>query len=316
MQIRKLVKSGFASLVMAVPSGWIRKNKLKAGDLLYVHEDSDCLIVKKEPKKEHKKEEVKVISIEDKDPRQVNFEIASAYMNNYKHIIIKGKELYKIRKSVKKRITDLIALELVDESSEKIIAKDFLNLYDTDPRVVLRRMDNIIRSMFKDTKDIIEKKENADYVVERDDEVNRLNFLLLKLLKTSYLDKEVCNAVQMQDLDILRYWEINIYMEKIADRIKYIAQLMPEQAAKQCKSTSELLTKLEKIYEDAMKAVYTLSLPKSDQIGLQRPEMIKEIQKFMKKNKCQLCSQVAMNAFNLVANVSNISKAVRLLDND
>ena len=45
MQIRKLVKSGAASHTISLPIDWVNKNKLNKGDLLYIQEKNNELIV-------------------------------------------------------------------------------------------------------------------------------------------------------------------------------------------------------------------------------------------------------------------------------
>src|SRR3989338_8302561 len=64
MDIRKLVKSGHSSLVAALPRSWILRNKLKQGDLIYISQDQDKIIIETEIKREAPKKKEIIITTE------------------------------------------------------------------------------------------------------------------------------------------------------------------------------------------------------------------------------------------------------------
>ena len=313
MHIRKLVKSGHSSLVVAVPIGWIKNNKLKAGDLLYIKEDIGNLLISPESKEKTKEKKEIVINVDGKNSVVVDHEITTAYLNNFHMIIIKGKELNKFSKSVKIRITQLVALELIEESSERIVARNFLNMYDIDLKALVRRMDNIIRSMITDTKESVYNNELVNNIVERDLEVNRLSFLVFKILKAANSDDSILKSIKITKLGILRYWELTMNLEKIGDRVKNIVAIVPELDKKYKKSFLKLFYDIEEIYRDIMKAFYILSVETSDLVSIRRKEIILDIHKYIKKNDSTVCSQIAINAFNMITNINEISKIIRFL---
>ncbi len=314
MQIRKLVKSGHASLVMAVPSDWVKKNRLKAGDLLYIKEEFNKLHISTESKIQPKPKKEKVIQVDGKDELALQFEITSAYLNNYHLIYLKGKEIYTKSKMIKKIIGSHVALELIDESSDRIVARDFLNLHDIDLKLLFRRMDNIIRSMITDSKATIEKKDLVDFINDRDDEVNRLSFLIYKILKAAYLDKSIMNSLNITEIDILRYWELNLCIEKIGDRTKNIAELVPDLPKNKQKGFFDLFNRLEKLYLDVMKSFYNLSMPLADSAAKKRNQIMKAIRNYIKDNNCSVCSQIAVNEFNMAGHINDIARIVRYLN--
>jgi phosphate uptake regulator len=313
MQIRKLVKSGHTSLVVAVPSDWIKKNKLKAGDMLYIKEDRDQLCISTDVKDQPREKCSTVINVDGKDSRRIMYEISAAYMDNFHLITLKGKELIKKSKDIKKYITNLVALELLEESSEKIVARSFLNVGEADPKAIIRRMDNIVRSMITDTKDVWGNPDLAECIVDRDKEVNRLNILIYKLMKYAYRHKDVTRLWGLDEMEIMRYWEVNICLEKIGDRIKNIAILVP-QMKKHKKLALDILAKVETLYQEIMKSFYKNSFDHAADISSKRHDLVDEVQKNMIDNNCVICSQVGINFFIMIANINNISRAVRYLD--
>jgi phosphate uptake regulator len=314
MQIRKLVKSGTASLVIAVPKDWITRNKLKAGDLLYISDDSNKLTITSELKKQPPEKKEVVIHIDDKNLKIVAKDIASAYLNDAYYIVITGKDLCKRLKEIKKFVTDMIALEIVEESATRLLARSFLNIYDVDVKLVARRMDNIVRSMMTDTKDLAKNPAMPCSVVERDVEVNRLCFLNYKILKAAYLRPEVLDALQLQQLDILRYWELNMHIEKIADRTKNISTIVPQLDKKQRETFVELFHPVEDLYKEVMKAFYNSSIPEADLAALKRDSVLTAIHKYVSANNSAKSAQIAINLYNMVSNINDINRVIRDLN--
>jgi phosphate uptake regulator len=312
MNARKLVKSGYSSLVVAVPKEWVEKNKLKHGDHVFIDEENNNLIIKKEYKEKQNDRRDKLIDIDGRSDRVIYREIASAYLNDYQHVTIRGKSLRDRVKNIKTMISEMIALEVVDESSEKIVAKNFLNIYDTDINLLIRRMDNIVRSMILDAKEAIKDASLVENIIERDKEVNKSNYLISKILKTALNDKDILYKLGIKERDILKYWEINNALEKIGDRIKHIARFIMEINPGCKKRLSDLLSHIEEFYVASMTAFYKESVKMSDDICGQKEAIGQEIHEFA-SHKCITCSKIAINAFNMNGHINDIGRAVRYL---
>jgi phosphate uptake regulator len=312
MQVRKLVKSGYSSLVMAVPKEWVTKNKLKAGDLIYVDDEKEDLRISSKHKQEQQEKKEFVINVDGKNPRIIDYELNEAYLNNYYHIIIKGKDLPKVAKKVKETIVSLIALELIEESSEKIIARSFLNMYDVDLKSITRRMDNIIRSMIIDTKDCVKNTSLVENINNRDYEVNRLTFLVFKILKTAHVDKKILKSIDIQEMDVLKYWELTTHLEKIGDRVKSIARIIPKLNHPHQKKFIKLLIDIEGLYKNTMKAFYNNDKDLSDSVSIKRIHIIDEVKEYAKGN-CNYCSRASIHGYNMISHINDIARTLRFL---
>ncbi len=315
MNIRKLVKSGHTSLVIAVPQDWIKKNKLKPGDLLYITEKKNKLIITTDTNTTTLEKADVVISTQGKQDKEIQHDITSAYMNNFNHIIIKGKNLPKVVKSVKENINSHIALELVDESSERIVARSFLDIHDVDVKLVIRRMDNIIRSMIIDLKEVTKKEEDPTHIIDRDKEVNRLSGLLIKILKTAQQDKTILDTLNLTELDVLRYWEVNMLLEKIGDRVKIVANHSLELKKPQKKEFVDLLSSLEQFYKNAMTAFYQMSSSLAEEAWVEKNNLFNIIRKYIENHSRHIiCSKIAATVTGMVTLTNHIVRVTRLLE--
>lgn len=314
MRTRKLVKSGYSSLVVAVPKEWIDRNKLHAGDLVYVDDKSDRLSISTTYKDKPVEKREIVINVDGRGEKSIIRDLTRAYLDNYFYITLKGKELSKYSKAIKAHITQLIALELVEESSDSIVARSFLDVHDIDIKLLIRRMDNIVRSMIIDLKTISRDPLVAQNIVDRDVEVNKLCFMTFKVLKTAYTDKKVLESLNMKDMDILKYWEVNIHLEKIADRVKNIAKKVGGLNKEMMKRFLSLFDKIEEMYKDCMTAFYKSSLIGTDEIAGKKIELYAEVDKYLKQNTTALAGQIAIDAYNMCSHINDIARAIRYLD--
>jgi phosphate uptake regulator len=313
MNVRKLVKSGHSSLVIAVPKQWADRNSLVAGNLVNIEESLNKLIISTTANKEKITAEDIVLDVDGLSNGQILKRLTAAYMNDFHHIILKGKQLKQKAKPIKEAISSLVALELVDEDQGKIVAKSFLDLYDIDLKLILRRMDNIIRSQFIDAKQVDSNPESVDSILSRDIEINRLSFFVFRILKAAYLHKEVLSALGLDELGGMRYWEFNNQLEKIGDRIKNIAEKIPLLERSQKPSFLILFSNMEDVYKDAMKAFYEESPTQAELVSVKRDALVTDIQGFLKASKSTASAQIAINAFNFSTSIKDIERGIRYL---
>ena len=94
MEYRKLIKFGNSSHIISLPNNWVKKNKLKKGDLIYLEENGNNeLVLNSEIKKERIEPKEIVIDLANKDNDEIKREIHSAYINNFNTINLVGRNL-------------------------------------------------------------------------------------------------------------------------------------------------------------------------------------------------------------------------------
>lgn len=148
---RKIVKSGNSSFIVALPIGWIHKNKLDKGSTVSVNENEvgDLVIAKLERKKSQT-DSSKTINIDGKSFDKINFEIISAYIQDYQNIIMEGKDIISQSSTIREIIGNCIGLEVLEQDKKNIFIKNFSsNDESLSPRTLIRKMTIIIEETFK-----------------------------------------------------------------------------------------------------------------------------------------------------------------------
>ena len=275
MIIRRLVKAGQASHTISLPKEWLDRHKLKKGDLVYLYEKDRELIITPENKADEQAPAKEItIPIDGKDLTTIQREITSAYINNYNAIILNGQSVTKHTKEIRKMLHDFVALEVADQTSSSIIAKDLLNLKEISVDKTVRRMDMLVRSMIQDSIAALDNPELAQSVIVRDYEVNRAYFLLMRLLKSAISNKQISDFFQLSNSKVLSYYYLTINLENFADCAKQLAEYLGKEKKKD--KVKEIFKRVEKSYLDSMKSYFTNDKKLADNVALERPDLLKD----------------------------------------
>ncbi len=287
MEYRKIIKFGNSSHVVSLPNVWLKRNKLNKGDTIYFEEngDSELIFTPKLSKQEKELKEI-IINTNDKKVDRVKREIISAYLNDYTTIKISGDNIRKYEDDVRQTIQNLMALEIVEQGNNFIIAKDFLDINTISVDTIVRRMDTILRSMMEEIKNA-KKNTNFLQIVNRDEDVNRLMFLGIRILRSSLKDPSTAKSLKITSYQVLEHWSIMNNIEKIADETKRLARYL-DKIKREDKETFEkilsLYAKIETTYLDAMKAYYNQDIELAFSLSSAKKNLAEEFTMIYQKN--------------------------------
>jgi len=228
MEYRKLISFGKSSFVVSLPKDWVIKNKLKKGDLIYFEErEQDLVLSQQNAHNKHGDTEIS-ISVDGKSIRRIQREIISAYIRDYKTITLIGEEIKDKAKEIQATIQNLMALEVMEQTSKKIVAKDFLDMNNISLFNMIKKMDIIIRAMIDDCEKMF-VEDNYENISHRDNDVNRLGFLIFRIVdfgfeNTSYMYKKH----GLTSRNLMHLWWFTFNLETIGDEVKRVARYMKQ----------------------------------------------------------------------------------------
>jgi|SRR3989344_4970095 len=306
MHTRRLVKAGQASHTISLPKEWLDKNNLKKGDTVYIKEKTDReLIVTPEGKELAAKSKDIVINTSNKALDIIQREITSAYINNYNTITIVGRDLDEKSKDVRRMLHDFVALEIAEQTSDKIIAKDLLNWKEISIDKTIRRMDIIIRSIFEDTIKSLKGKNLHESIHFRDFDVNRLYFLMFRIFKGALTDINIASNFNVSNADILSDWYFVLNLENVADNLKNTCKLFTELNESDLKELEEMYKLMNSSYLDALKAYYDKDKELAQKVASQRQAVLTQCEELKKKFNI-----LTPNIKELETFISNIARIV------
>ena len=180
---RKLVKQGVSALTITLPSDWVKKNSLQAGDEIDLIELENALNVSTKSKKLAK--EI-VVDISGLVPRLADRFMARAYQKGYDKIILKFDDPESML-AVKNKVSELMGFEILKVDKNKIEVEVISKQLDLDFDVMLRRAFLLLLDMAKICHDAWKDndKKSLENVYHQDFDVNRFLYFCLRELNKS-----------------------------------------------------------------------------------------------------------------------------------
>ncbi|HXW94693.1 MAG TPA: phosphate uptake regulator PhoU [Nitrososphaerales archaeon] len=223
MPARKAIEMGEGTILVSLPKDWVRKYGVRKGDTLSVEELPGGKILIKPF--EGGGEEPKQITIEypGDDLSQVTNDVTGAYLLGYDVIKVVGSRVIsrEDRASIKSTIGRLVGLEIMDEDSKRITMQFLLEPTAIVPEKIVLRMSGLLDGMLKDMAEGLAKGDMKllGLVGERDDEVDRLYFLLVRATRAAIVRPEVAERYGLSPVDLLDYRVLASFLESIGDAV-------------------------------------------------------------------------------------------------
>lgn len=278
MDYRKLISFGKGGYVISVPKSWVDENKLKKGSFIGIGRENHKLILTSKPdeNKEAEEEKEMIIDIDGEPNPNIYRKLRSAYLNSYSTIILKGNELKDKREKIKKRVEKLIALEIFESSKTKMVLKDLMNFDNIDFIKDFRKMDMLLRSMIID----IKKLDPTLYesIEARDDEVDRLFFLLLKALKKGADDSQLLKRFDLTLPKAMNFWTYVYNLENFGDELIDLLDVIKKHKFKKEEKNDflEAYQKMERLYLETMRIIYTNDFRSGFEIAEEYKQILKK----------------------------------------
>jgi len=231
-------------------------------------------------------------------------EIMGKYLLGYDILRVEAKDRISSedRERIKRSSTRLIGLEIVEEDYSKIVMQCLLEPAAFPPDKALQREHSIASSMHRDAVTALIDGDGhlAKNVIARDIEVNRLYFLLVRILRTVIQNPGLSEKLGILPIDCLDYRLTASLVEAIGDQSVRLAEsALDMKGASVAKDLSQLLLRLHKIafdtHENALKAMFTRDIGLAEALRNNRKaveDMINDIEALVHKNYSSIAPQV------------------------
>ena len=227
MDLRKLQKTKGGSFLITLPKTWISKFKLREGSVLSVEESEQGYLLIK-PHHVEREIETKPLTIPVEAHVSIERGIRSAYLMGAEFMKVEssGRLPSNVRESVLSTIQRLIGLEIVEETSNSITIQSLLQLSAIPIKATLKRAHAIVYNMHRDVLIALEELdyELAQAIVKRDDEVDRLYFLLVRQLRAASQDPLLASKLGVKTIDCLDLRLAAKFIEAIGDCVVKVAE--------------------------------------------------------------------------------------------
>jgi phosphate uptake regulator len=280
VNIRRLQQTGGkngSSFLIILPKDWVVRQKLSKGDPVVVAEREDgCLIVDPRlPKAGERRTTTAQME------QNLRWEITSRYLLGFDEIRIVSKEpiTNNQRDDLKKIIKRFVALEVTEEDDHQIVVRCLVDPATLPVHTAMRRMQLIASRMVSDSLAAYFEgaKDIANEVVQRDEEVDRLFFLIVRELRSAIQYPRMSEMMNITPVEALDFRLAAQYIERIADLAVDIAQRVEEPIDASLKKKIEpIVKKVSEMFSDSVNNLFKFNSKKVQSVIEAERDLISE----------------------------------------
>jgi len=218
--IRRLQRIG-SSILVTLPKEWVDANKLGKSSQVEIETGQGSLSIS--INKEQRPSKDIVISYPLPKDENIVADITGAYLLGYDIIKIQGKKPIPVeeREKIRSSMRRLVGMEIIDEDATNVDMQFLLDETALQPEKILKRISSLALGMYSDvvTGLFSDDKSNLLTLSNRDVEVNRQYFLLVRLIRSTMIDVRLAGAFSLENIDILDYRVAANILENAGDII-------------------------------------------------------------------------------------------------
>jgi len=310
MELRKIQRTRGGTFFVTLPKEWALKNGIKRGSVVYTSVTSNGRLII-DPRYDLK---IQPLTITIKPSPYLTREIIGKYLLGYDTIRISAKDRITIeqREIVKETVSRLIGLEIIEENHANIVIQCLLQPAALPPEKILRREYLISSSMFRDSMVAVLQGDMqlAKSVIARDNEVDRLYFLVVRILRTIIQNPRLSEKLEISPIDCLDYRLAASLIESVGDQASEISKNAIElEGAKLSQNIISLLQSLHESVYDAYQNAVTAFFSKSISLAESVRDKEEEVKKLCEAAE-SACTKLPSDTYQRVISIISLINRV------
>lgn len=220
MEKRKTIELGRSTLVVSLPSTWVKKVGLKSGEYLNLEEGKDASLYLSPSEIKQGLKEKEITVSEEFTKEGIAKLIESAYCAGYDSIKIVCKDSSKIGKIIQETVSDLMGVEIINQGENFFVIKDIGGGNSENLDNLVRRAFFLVMSISTDSLEAFKsgKKDIFEDLAMRDVSVDRICFFCLRHLNKAVFKQEKIPAA----------FSFIMLTERLSDLYARICNLAPQ----------------------------------------------------------------------------------------
>lgn len=229
IETRKVQKTGGSSYIVSLPKVWIDKHGVEKNDTLGILSQPDGNLLITPQIDSEKIVKTKQIIVDDfKDDNYFFRILIGAYIMGFSKIVIKSSKKFEpyIRDCINNFTQIAIGPEVVEESNNFIVIKDLLNPTEMPFEKTIKRMYILVHDMHEDAIKALKSgdKTLAEEVIKRDNDVDRLHWLIGRQSHIALRDIMLCQKMGLTLEQANHFQQISRFLERVGDHAVRIAK--------------------------------------------------------------------------------------------
>jgi len=310
LELRKVQETRSGTFFVTLPKDWAERNGISRGSVVSASvSPNGRLVIDPRYNLESTPQTVVI-----KPSAHLSREIIINYLLGYDVIGIEARDRITIeqRETIKEVSSRLIGLEITEEDHTKIVMQCLLEPSALPPEKILRREHLITSGMYRDAVTALLEGDVqlARGVMARDNEADRLYFLLVRILRTVTQNPSLSERLGVYPIDCLDYRLTASLVESVGDQSSQIAEHVTRlEGSRLDAEVSQPFSELHKVvyecYGDALSAFLSRSITIADSVR-ERKTLVDEAYHKIESVLNTLPMDVAQNLISIVSLVSSV----------
>ena len=229
METRKVQVTGGSTYTVSLPKEWATDNEVSAGSVVEFHSESDLLLLSPQREEDRIEGSLDISGVEDE--HELTRAVMTMYVSGFDVIRLEtGRITATQRRVIREATQGLVGLEVIEETSDRVVLQDLLDSSELSVHNAITRMRLVSLTMLEDAIEalVTNDDELAHDVKERDDDVDRLWYMVSRVFRTVLRNPTAANEIGFPRETCFDFQSSARQLERIADHATKIADLALE----------------------------------------------------------------------------------------
>ncbi len=290
---RKVVKLGPSTLVVSLPTTWIKSNKVEAGQEVEVEDLGRILQVQTDSKKVIEKTEIDISKL----PTLTKRYLVAKYIKGCDEIKVNISSLQQAR-SIQKRTDELIGMDILDQKKNFLILKEMGELSEESYDTVIKRVMHLLQTMSDELCEALKNKEtDLEYLADIENRINKFTDYCYRLLnKKGYKEHEKTPVIYC----------ITYLLESLSDEYERLIEIIIKNKIKFDSDLLSLYEEVNEFHKEFNRFFFNPSVEIAVNLGRDMDKLRKKLDDELSKTKKVKEAIVLKNLENIIRLIMDI----------
>ncbi|MDG5776688.1 PhoU domain-containing protein [Haloarculaceae archaeon H-GB2-1] len=228
METRKVQVTGGSTYTVSLPKDWATENGVSAGSVVEFYSENDLLLL--QPRTEEGRLEGE-LDIDDLEGDELTRAVMTMYVSGFDIIRLETTRMTaQQRRTIRGATQGLVGLEVIEETGEHVVLRDLLDSSELSVHNAITRMRLVAITMLSDAVSALVEGDDelAQDVMERDDDVDRLWYMVSRVFRTVLRNPAEATEIGFPRETVFDYQSSARQLERIGDHATKIARISTE----------------------------------------------------------------------------------------
>ena len=225
METRKVQVTGGSTYTVSIPKGWATANGVEAGSTVEFYPEEDALLLT--PRSDENGTEG-TLDVSGLTGDELTRAVMTMYVSGFDVIVLEANRIdTDQRRAIRTAVQGLVGLEVLEETSDRVVIRDLLDSSDLSIYNAVTRMRLIALSMLSDAVTALaaDDEDLAADVIERDDDLDRLYLMVSRIFRATLRNPRAAGELGVSREVCFDYHSSARQLERIGDHATKIAHL-------------------------------------------------------------------------------------------